>query len=154
MAIGTNDLIEKFGTQDEVSSSEPDLTDGSFSSGLAWTNDDDAPEADVVLAAHFNTAPDANGVVNLHLRKLNVAETTGDEPVPSADWQGGHVGAFVVDDITTDQWPTLRIALPNGKTSQEYEFYVENRAGQTLGDSAGGDHWRLYVTPVAPGPHA
>ena len=106
-----------------------------------------------MLAAHFNTAPNANGAVNIHLRKLNIAETTGDEPVPSADWSGGLVGIILVDDITTDHWPSVRVQLRNGKSSQEYEWYVENQAGQTLGDSTGSDHWRLFITPVTVGPH-
>jgi len=154
MAIGTDSAVEFFGTQDEVTSSESDITDGSWSSGLAWTNDDDAPMADVVLAAHFNTAADLNGLVSLHLRKLNIAETTGDEPSPSGEWLGGYVGSFMVDDATTDQYPSIRVGLRNGYTSQSYEWYIKNQAGQTLGDSAGGDHWRLFVTPVTLGPHA
>jgi hypothetical protein len=154
MAIETDDLIEKFGTQDEVTSSTANVSNDAYSSGLSWTNDDDAMEADVVLAAHFNTTPDANGAIHIHLRKLDIAETTGDEPVPSDDWQGGYVGTILVDDITTDQWPSIRVRLRNGKSSQGYEWYVENRAGQTLGDSAGSDHWRLFITPVALGAHA
>lgn len=156
MTIGADDRIEKFEdtTPTEVTSSQADLTDGSFSAGLAWTNTDDSDKAVVILAAHFNTAPTANGPVHIHLRALNIAETTGDEPVPSADWSGGYVGTILVDDITTDHWPSIRVALRNAKAGQEYEWYVENQAGQTLGDSTGSDHWRLFVMSVTDGPHA
>jgi hypothetical protein len=41
------------------------------------------------------------------------------------------------------------VDLPMMKTSQEYEFYLQNSCGVTM--SAG---WTLKITPMALGPHA
>lgn len=151
MAIGTNDLIDKFGTQDEVSVASPSaITNNSFSVAgdvSAWTNDDDAPAAMATLECTFGTAPTLGSNVNLYARLLNVVSTS-DQVVPSASFLHTFLGAFPVDDVTATQLITLEIPLPNASTSQQYEFYLENRTGQTM--SAG---WSLYITPKTLGPH-
>lgn len=151
MAIGSNSLIEFFGTQDTVTSSSAAVTDGAFSAGTditTWTNDDDAPMASVTLEATYSVAPTANTGVTLYARLLNTV-STNDSDVPDANFPHVYLGRFPLNDVTTAQYITIDVALPNGKTSQEYDFYIKNDAGQTL--SAG---WDLYVTPKTYGPHA
>lgn len=155
MAIGTNDSIDKFGTQDTVTAGggTSAVTAGSFSAAGdvvsgGWTNDDDAREASVVGNFTFGVAPAVNTSINLYLRLMDI-DGTGDQRTPSANFRYKQVGAFLVDATTSAQPIAIDIELPNTKTSQVYEFYIENRTAQTL--SAG---WTLKVTPKAIGPHA
>lgn len=151
MAISTDDSIHKFGTQDTITGSTSSVANNAFSvSGdvSAWTNDDDAMEASATLACTFSVAPTLGSSVNLYGRLLNVVSTSDNE-TPSASFLHTHLGSFPVDDVTSAQIITMDIPLPNGKTSQEYEFYIENRSGQTM--SSG---WNLYITPKAVGPKA
>lgn len=151
MAIGTDAAVEFFGTQDTLGTSSAAVPDGAFSiaSDLStWTNDDDAPTAHVVLLANFSVAPDANSVVNLYLRPLAI-QSTNDATIPNANFQQVYAGSFGLNDSTVAQYIPVVISLPNQKTSQGYEFYVENQSGQSL--PAG---WDIYVTPKTIGPHA
>ena len=151
MAIGSDSAIEFFGTQDTLGTSSADVTNNSFSIAgdlSTWTNDDDALMASVILLVNYASAPDVNTSVNLYLRPLNM-EGTNDGDVPDANFQHMYVGSFPTNDVTTAQYILITISLPNTKTSQEYEFYVENKTGQTL--PAG---WDIFVTPKTIGPHA
>ena len=149
MAIETGDAIEKFGTQDTVTSSTASVTDTSFSAQEdTWTNDDDAPLASVVLECTFSTAPDANSSVGLFARLLNI-QSTNDAETPNADMTAVALGSFALNDVTSAQYSAIDVKLPNTKTSQEYEFYIQNNGGQTI--SAG---WDLYVTPKTYGASA
>jgi len=151
MAISTDSAIEFFGTQDTLGTSSASVADNAFSiaSDLStWTNDDDAPMASVTGTFTCSVAPDAYTGLNLYLRLLNTV-STNDSDVPDANFQHTFAGHFPLNDVTSAQYVTIDIALPNGKTSQEYEFYIENKAGQTV--SAG---WDIYVTPKTIGPHA
>lgn len=151
MAIGTNSLIEFFGTQDTLGTSSAAVANDAFSVAgdlSTWTNDDDAPQASVVLLANFSVSPTANSSINLYLRPLNV-QSTNDQDVPDANFQHAYVGSFPLNDVTTAQYINIQISLPNNVTSQQYEFYVENKSGQSL--PAG---WDVYVTPKTVGPHA
>jgi len=88
MAIGTSAAIEFFGTQDTLGTSSAAVADAAFSiaSDLStWTNDDDAPQASVVLLANFSVAPTANTYINLYLRLLNV-QSTNDQDVPDVNF--------------------------------------------------------------------
>ena len=150
MAISTDSAIEFFGTQDTVTSSSSSVTDGSFSvSGdiTTWTNDDDAPQAAVVFEGTYSTAPTADTTVDLYARLMNV-QSTNDQDAPDSNFLHYYLGSFPLNDVTSAQYIVIRVALPNTKTSQEYDFYIQNNAGQTL--SAG---WDLYVTPLTVGPH-
>jgi len=149
MAISTNDAIHKFGTQDTLGTSSSAVADTAFSVAAdlsTWVNTDDAPMASVTILANFSVAPTANTVLNLYLRMLNV-QSTNDNDVPDANFQQTYVGSFPLNDVTTAQYITIDISLPNTKTSQNYEFYVENQSGQSL--PAG---WDIYVTPISIGP--
>ena len=151
MAIGTNDAIHKFGTQDTLGTSSAQVTDTSFSIAgdlSTWTNDDDAPMASVTLLANYAVAPDANSAIHLYLRMLNV-QSTNDNEIPDANNQNIYAGSFAVNDVTTAQYITIDISLPNAYTSQAYEFYIENQTGQTA--PAG---WDISVTPKTIGPSA
>ena len=151
MAIAADAAVEFFGTQDTLGTSSATVADAAFSIAgdlSTWTNDDDAPVASVTALIDFSVAPDANSSVNLYLRPLNT-QSTNNGDVPDANFQHMYVGSFPMNDVTTNQYITITISLPNYKTSSEYEFYIENSTGQTI--QAG---WDLYVTPKTIGPHA
>ena len=151
MAISTDAAIDFFGTQDTLGTSSSAVTDTSFSVAgdlSTWVNDDDAKETAVVLNVNYSVAPDANSVINLYLRPLNI-QSTNDQEIPDANFLHTYVGSFPVNDVTTSQFSSIIISLPNVETSQNYEFYVENQTGQTM--PAG---WDIFVTPKAIGPHA
>ena len=152
MAIGTDAASEFFGTLTDLDSTSAAVSDNTFSvvGDLAsWTNSDDAPSASVVGLFTFAVAPTASSVILLYVRPLNIADTTKDADAPNADIQREFLGAFVLDNVTTEQVIAVQVALPNNKSSQEYEFYIENQGGQTI--SAG---WSLQITPKTIGPHA
>ena len=151
MAIGTDSAIEFFGTQDTLGTSSAAVADNAFSIAgdlSTWVNDDDAPQASVTLLANFSVAPDATSVINMYLRPIDV-QSTNDGDVPDANFQHDYRGSFPLNDVTTAQYITVQISLPNTKTSQNYEFYVENKSGQSL--PAG---WDIFITPKTIGPHA
>ena len=151
MAITTDAAIDVFGTQDTLGTSSAAVADSAFSIAgdlSTWTNDDDAPTAAIILLANFSVAPTAGTAINLYLRPLNV-QSTNDSEIPDANFQHVYVGSFPLNDVTTAQYVTLDISLPNTKTSQDYELYIENKSGQSL--PAG---WDIYVTPKTIAPHA
>lgn len=151
MAIGTNDPIEKFGTQDDLASSSASVADGSFSiaSDLAqWTNDDDAVIASIILESTISVTPTANSKVRLFAR-LMAFEGTNDQGIPEADFPHVHLGDFPIMTQTGIQRTAIEIGLPNVEASQVYEFYIQNNSGQTM--SAG---WTLFITPKSIGPSA
>ena len=154
MAIGTNATVWYFGTEDTVDDGATQaVTTTSFSVDQAtWTNDDDAPFASFVLKWQYPSGTITTTGIHLFARLLNTNSTT-DEPVPSATWAGHYLGSFSTGtgmSATTDYAvETGPVELPMMKTSQEYEFYLQNTCGVTI--SAG---WTLKITPMAIGPHA
>jgi hypothetical protein len=157
MAISTNDLIDKFGTQDRVDdTSTSAIASGAFSVAAdvsTWTNDDDAPEAVFALKCQWATVTNvANKVVNLYAKPLNI-QGANDPVDPSTNRKGTLIGKFTVYAASTgtDYWFNSDdiCPLPNYQSSQDYEFYLENLTGQQI--SAG---WELYITPKTVGPHA
>ena len=151
MTIGTNALIEFFGTQVTLGTSSSAVVNDAFSVAgdlSTWTNTDDVPRASVTLSATFSSAPTEGSALNLFLRLVDV-ESTNDQEIPDANYGHVYAGSFPVNDVTSEQYQTIDISLPNGSTSQQYEFYLENKAGQTM--SAG---WDIYVTPKTYGPAA
>lgn len=152
MAIGTDAAIGFVGTQDTLGTSSAAVADAAFSIAgdlSTWTNDDDALSANLVLLANFSVAPDANSVINLYLRPLNI-QSTNDATVPDANFQDVFAGSFPLNDSTVAQYVPLSIDLFRTmyQTNQQYEFYVENKSGQSL--PAG---WDLFPLPTAIGPH-
>lgn len=154
MAIGTDSAIHFFGTQDTVTAGggTSAVADAAFSATgdiVQWTNDDDAPMASVTAFFDWNvTAPDANSTVNLYARLMNT-DGTNDSDVPDANFPHYFLGSFPTNDVLTNQYITIDVALPNAYTSTVYEFYIENKTGQSI--QAG---WTLKVTPKTLGPHA
>ncbi len=152
MTIGTDSAIHFFGTQDTLGTTTSAVTDTSFSDGTndltAWTNDDDAPEASVILSATFSVAPDAGSSVSLIARLVDIV-STDDQDVPDANFPHTFLGFFPINDVTSEQFISIDVNLPNTKSSQVYHFYIQNNGGQTI--SAG---WDLRITPRTIGPHA
>ncbi len=152
MAIDTDAAIEFFGTQDSLDDTSGSVAADTFSAAsdlLAWTNDDDALQASVVLEANFSVGPDDNSSVALFAQVLNV-QSTNDPLVPTATYQDKYLGSFPVKNTTGNRFSNPQmISLPNNITSQIYQFFIQNNAGQTI--SAG---WDIHITPKAIGPHA
>lgn len=151
MAIGTDAAIHFFGTQDSLDDTSAAVTSGSFSVAgdlLTWTNDDDAIEASVTLEGTFSVAPDANSSVAL-FAALQDVQSTNDDSAPTVNYQHTFLGSFPVKDVTSNQFTTISIALPNAKSSQIYQFYIRNQTGQTISAA-----WDVHITPRTVGPHA
>lgn len=157
MSIGTNDLIDKFGTQDTITTGTPGSISANAMSAsgdvAAWTNDDDAPEAVFALRCQWATVTNvANRVINLYARPKAI-QGSNDPVQPSTSRKATLIGKFTVyaAAINTDYWFNTDdvCPLPNFKASQQYEFYIENLTGQTI--AAG---WALYITPKTIGPKA
>lgn len=151
MAIGTGTAVNFFGTQDTLGTSSSSVSNDAFSVAAdlsTWVNDDDAPQASVTLSCNFSSAPTANSSLNLYVRLLNV-QSTNDNTVPDANFQHRYVGSFPLNDSTVAQYISIDISLLNAYTSQQYEFYIENKSGQSLPSG-----WDLDITPKSIGPHA
>lgn len=158
MAIGTGDAKHKFGTQDQVTVASPGaVSNGAFSAAADvndWTNDDDAPLAMFVLVLQdLSAAATAGDTIDLYCKPLNVVNTTGDHQGPNANCKSIYLGSFVIDAVdpaaSDDNYVLGPVALPNTKTSQEYEFYIFNNLTTVSIVSAA---WELWVTPVSIGP--
>lgn len=155
MAIGADDLIHVFGTQDAVGSSPASVSNNAISVAgdvSTWTNDDDAPFASFILRCQWSTAPTDGSTIELYGRKLNI-QSTSDSPAPSTVNLDQYLATFTVDgDVATSTnafHVTPIVELPNMKPSQEYDFYILNKSGQTISSS-----WELWVNPTSLGPHA
>jgi len=114
MAIGTNDFIEKFGTQDSLDSTSGSVANTVFSVAGdldVFTNVDDAPFAAIVFEGDFALAPDANSVVELYAQMLNIISTS-DEEVPDANNLSGLLGTFGLNDVATAQFKQIVVKLP------------------------------------------
>jgi len=152
MTIGTDSAIDFFGTQDALDDgSTSAIVDAAFSVAAditAWTNDDDAPMASIVAFFDWAVAPDANSVVNVYVRLMNI-DSTNDAETPDANYTHTYLGSLPINDVTTNQYIAIDVSLPNTVTSQVYEFYFENKTGQTIQAS-----WTCKITPKTIGPHA
>jgi len=158
MAIGTDDAVDKFGTQDVVSAGggTSAVLDAAYSvtaDAAAWTNDDDAEFASFVLKFQYPSGTIVADGIHLFARLMNI-DGTNDEPVPDANFEEHQLGSFIPDTglaALTDTYISLGydVELPNMYSSQVYEFYLKNDSGVTL--TAG---WTLKITPKAKGPAA
>ena len=156
MAIATNDVIDKFGTQDTVTTGTPgSVATGAFSVAgdvAEWTNDDDAPLACFALTCQWATVTGiANKRVNLYARVQNI-DGTSDPGAPSANRKWTPIGAFMVYAAATSTnylFDSGPCRLPNAAADQVFEFYIENQTGYSI--SSG---WSLKVTPMSQGPAA
>lgn len=151
MPISTGALVEFFGTQDTLGNTPTAIADDSMSLAtdvVAWINDDDAPMASATLSVTFAVAPDVSTSVNLFV-KVNNVQGTNDQQEPTVQKPHTYLGTFPVDAVTTAQFQTIDIALPNAYASTEFVFFIENKCGQTV--PAG---WDLFITPKSYGPKA
>ncbi len=156
MAIGTDDLIEKFGTPTDLSNTTSAVNDNSFSDGTndlnSWTNSDDAPEAAFVLSWQYPSGTiNANPYINLYCVLVDI-DGTNDTPTPVSDHKHIYLGTFNADTnqtATNDQANALRAVLPNMEASQVYHFYIENQTDVQISAS-----WKLTVMPLTVGPSA
>ena len=109
-----------------------------------YTNSLNAEQASMVIFFDWNTTPpDANSSVNLYARLMDI-DGTGDQDIPDANFQQEYLGSFATNNVITNQFKALRIALPNAGDSQVYQFYIENKTGETI--IAG---WTLKIDPAA-----
>lgn len=156
MAIATNDLVEKFGTLTSVDDgSTSSVANDAFSVSAditAWTNTDDVPQAQFVLKCQWATVTSvANKPINIYARPINV-QSTNDPVAPGTNSLNHFIGSFNIyaASATTDYYfVSTRCDLPNTKSGQEYEFYLENKTGQTVSSS-----WALWIMPITVGPKA
>jgi hypothetical protein len=156
MAIATDSEIEFFGTQDTVTAGggTSAVTDTSFSASgdkTTWTNDDDVKTATAVLTFQYPSGTIDRGGIHLYAHVLDVDGTT-ESPAPSSTYKQKYLGTFPTNtgmSATTNYSVPIEIALLNTKTSQTYDFYVENQCNVTM--TAG---WTLKITPKTKGPHA
>ena len=160
MAIGTGDGIDKFGTQDTVTAAGGTAAVGNTGFSAAsdvvsggWVNADDAPMAGFVLTFQYPSGTIVSDGIILYMRLMDV-DGTNDEPQPDTNYKKHPIGKFTPDTAMaalTDNSITLGhdVPLPNMKSSQVYEFYIENQIDVTI--SAG---WTLKIVPKSIGPHA
>ena len=157
-AISTDAIINFFGTMDEVTVASPgSVANGAFSAAgdvSDWTNDDDAPMAMFVLVLQdLSGAATAGDTIELYAKPLNI-DGTNDHQGPNANVKTIFLGVFVIDAVdpaaTDDVYLLGPVALPNMKTSQEYEFYIYNNLTTVSIDAA---DWELWVIPTTVGPH-
>jgi hypothetical protein len=149
MAIGTNDLIDKFGTQGTITTGTPgSISSTSFSASgdvALWTNSDNAPLAQFELTCQWATVTGvANKRVVIYARTMDVDGTT-DPVAPSTNRKWMPIGAFLAYAAATFDSGICR--LPNAQASQQFEFYLENLTGQTISSA-----WSMKIRPMTQGP--
>lgn len=155
MAISTDALIEFWGATDAVD----DTTTSAVSNGAmsvaaditAWTNDDDAPAAMLILLWQYPSGT-IDGHINIHVRPINI-DGTNDPPTPTTTDKLGYAGSFEIataQSATTDTayYAYVPLTLFSTKTSQEYEFYLFNASGVQMSAN-----WDLDIIPKTSGPH-
>jgi hypothetical protein len=157
MAIGTNDTLPKFGTQDQVDDgSTSTIANNAYSVAAdisEWTNTEDAPFANFILECQFDTTMPTAGAIDLFARVKDIQG--GNEPgVPSDSHRKIWLGTFAIDFLVsadTNFFTTIEHAkLPLFYTSQKIDFYLKNNGtGQTMGQD-----WNLWINPYTYGPSA
>jgi len=153
MAIGTDAAIHFFGTQDVLGTAPATVVDAAVSlvGDLSeWTNDDDAPFANVILEFETDTTGTAGTTVDLYMQQMNIVSANDEEAPDVTNFLHTFVGSYYHNNpAVTVQYGVVTVALPNTKTSSVYNFYIVNNTGQTIADT-----WDLTVAPFAIGPHA
>lgn len=97
------------------------------------------PDAEFVLGVTFGSAPTEGAVIALYARPLDV-DGSADTEVPEATRPTRYIGSFVVNDVTTLQYPAPVLARDVPELA---EYYLHNNGtGQSI--SAG---WTLKVRP-------
>lgn len=151
MAIPVGAAVESFNGFETVSGTTTTVAYEAFSLETditTWTNSENAARAAFFLTCAFGVAPVAGGAVNLYARLMNI-ESTNSNQLPSANNRSHWLGAFVLDAVTTTQYLTCIADLPNAKSGQEYQFYLENLAGNSRTVAA---DWVLKINAKACAP--
>ena len=158
MAIGTNDAIWKFGTQDQVDDGTTSTIANNVFSVAAdvdstWANDDNAPFGSAVLECQFDTTMPTAGSIGLYAQLHNI-QGTSDENAVDVSYSPHRVGTFVIDfGVANDVNFFTAIdlfSMPQAGTSQTIVWYLGNEGtGQTIGQD-----WNLWITPKSMGPSA
>ena len=146
MAITTGAAIEEFGTQTAVITTAGAVNNTSFSlntDATTFTNSDDALTAAFVFKGTFSVSPTASSSIDLYAQLLNI-QGTNDTPEPSATLFDQYMGSFQLDVTTSEQTLGFVGSLPNIKAGQEYNFFIQNKSGQTLSAAA-----NVYITTTA-----
>lgn len=150
MAIGTNDTVEKTGTQKTL-----EANGASCANNAIVTADDatysiaadgsGAPDARFALSVTFSVAPTENSTIDLYAQELNF-DGTNDAQAVEATYKPRYICSFAVNNVTT-----LQCLLARAQSVPSDATYVlhNNGTGQTI--SAG---WTLKVLPVTRGPSA
>lgn len=155
MAIDQDTAIWAFGTQDEVTVASPSAIDGN--NGISttsdineWTNDDDASLVIVVVNVTYAAVPDS-GTLDLYYT-INEVQSTNDEPTMDSAYTGHLFDSQTPDEVTSSQYLTFGpTQLKAVKTSQPYQFYLQNSQGDAAHDISSG--WSMWVTPISYKPH-
>ena len=139
MAITTGAAVEEFGTQTTVITTGSTVNTDSPSligDATSFTNTANAVSANFVFTGSFGVAPDVDGTIDLYAQLLDV-DGTNDTVIPSASYENIYLGLFPLQsDASGSQTLSLVTGLPNAKSSQEYNFFIINRAGQNLTSGA------------------
>lgn len=139
----SGEMIVVNGTTKTLVSSGASLANNTMSAASAATYDraadgGDFPDAALVLAVAYGTAPTVNTTLDLYARELDI-DGTGDAVAPTTTYKRRHIASFPVINQTAMQYiKALAFDLP-----KLAEYYLHNNAtGQTI--SAG---WKLKITP-------
>ncbi len=138
------------GTTKTLVSSGASLANNTMSAASAATYDRTTdgggfPDASLVLAVSYGTAPTVNTTLDLYARELDI-DGTNDAVAPTTTYKRRYIGSFPVINQTAMQY-IRAVAFDVPKLA---EYYLHNNAtGQTV--SAG---WTLKITPrsYAPAP--
>ena len=155
MTIPTGAAVEFFETRDLLGNGVASVANNAFSDGTsdlnAYTNTDNLVIASAVLEFTTAITGDAGSVINLYARLVDIGSAgTEDAEVPDANFPHTYLGSFPHNNpSTSEQAASIQISLPNAVTGQIYNFYIENKTGQTI--SAG---WELTIGGKALGPKA
>ena len=156
MAIGTDAAIIVHGTTDPVDDTTTSaISDGNMSVAAdiaTWTNDDDAPLAQLILNWQYPSGT-IDGNISVHVRPINI-DGTADPAVPTSTDPVGLANNFEIataQAVTTDTPCMCIVSLLNFmmKTSQEYEFYILNSSGVQISAN-----WDLDIVPMSYEPNA
>ena len=139
----SGEMIVVLGTTKTLVSSGASLANNTMSAASAATYDRDTdgggfPDADIVLAVAFGTAPTVNTTIDLYARELDI-DGTGDAVAPTTTYKRRYIGSFPVFNQTAMQY----IKISAFDVPKLAEYYIHNNGtGQTI--SAG---WTLKITP-------
>lgn len=144
MAFDEHSQVWKIGSADaSVISTGAAVADGNYSlSGHAttWTNDEEAEYATFTFDGTLAAQADADSVMELFARLLDVSDSTEDANEPSDDFPHIRLGSFPLDSGTSGTHTTIvsrTFRLPAGiKASQTMDFYIKNGSGQSLNSGA------------------